>query len=62
MQGTHKLHASLGELVAAAFDAANELTKNPEVAAELATWVVAHAIVETGSFDALDDVEAETLN
>ncbi len=58
MQGTHVVHASLGDLVTAAFDAAAELTQNPELAAELATWVVAQAIVESGEYEVVDDLDA----
>jgi hypothetical protein len=36
---------NLGDLIVAAFDASAEVTKNPELAAELATWLVARVLV-----------------
>jgi hypothetical protein len=50
--------ATLGELVSAAFEATEKLTKHPELAAELATWLVAHAIIATGNLRAAEELAA----
>jgi hypothetical protein len=50
--------ATLGELVSAAFDATEKLTRHPGLAAELATWLVAHAIIATGNLHAARELAA----
>jgi hypothetical protein len=50
--------ATLGDLISAAFDATEQLTKNAELAAELATWLVAHAILATGNVQAAEELAA----
>ncbi len=50
--------STLGDLISAAFEATEKLTKHPELAAELAAWLVAHAIVATGNLHAAEELAA----